>query len=147
MLCFLLSLWIVNPLDAKFSPAERLHPTESFLLICPHSLRPSLKVNGVVWLGKIALFRICVEYEGDWDTHKQTCTHRLVLLAILTYSGKASLFQFYNEEMGIFEAVPPIHQRRHWNTHIHTQIWHPFSIMISHSERNAASILALTLWK
>lgn len=91
---------LMNCKSIKCSSVERPHPTESFLLICPHSLRPSLKVNGVVWLGKISLFRLCVEYEGDRDTHKQTGTHRLVLLAILTYSGKASLFQFSNEEMG-----------------------------------------------
>lgn len=81
------------------------------LLIRPPSLHPSLAVNGVVWLGKIALFRIRVEYEQNRDTHTQTCTHRLVLLATLTFSGEASLFQFYNEEMGTSEAMPPIHQK------------------------------------
>lgn len=56
---------MVRPLDSKFRLAERLHPTASLLLIRPLLLHPSLGFNGVVWLGKIALFRICAEYEGD----------------------------------------------------------------------------------
>lgn len=59
---------MVSPLYSKFRTAEKLHPTEP-LLIRPPSPHPFLAVNGVVWLGKIALFRICVEYEGDRDTH------------------------------------------------------------------------------
>lgn len=57
LLFLLLSSRIVDTSDSE-SPSNGIFSS-------PHSLHPSLKVNGVVWLGSISLFRICIEYEGD----------------------------------------------------------------------------------
>lgn len=102
---------------------------------------------GLCGLARLLFFGSVLNMK-ETETHTQTCTYRLVLLATLTFSGKASLFQFRNEEMGTFEALPPIHQRGYWNTTCtHTPIWYPLSFILSHLEEKAASILAPTLWR
>lgn len=109
-ICFILS-----PLDSKSRSVERLHPNEylslSFILlrsIPPSELMGLCGLARLLFLGSVLNMK---ETETHTYTHIQTCTHRLVLLATLTFSGKASLFQFYNEEMGTFEAMPLLHKR------------------------------------
>ncbi len=85
----------------------------------PHSV-PPLDLMGLCGLARLLLLGSVLNMK-ETETHTQTSTHRLVLLAALTFSGKASLFQFHNEEMGTFDAVPPIHQRGYWNTYLHAR--------------------------
>ncbi|MEQ2307428.1 hypothetical protein AMECASPLE_018084 [Ameca splendens] len=92
---------------------KTIQSTSLFLFALAFAVPPS-ELMGLCSLARLLLLGSGLnekktETHTHTHTHSQPGTHRMVLLATLTFPGKACLFQFYNE-MGSFEAVPPIHQ-------------------------------------
>lgn len=108
-LCFIIDLQTVKQLD--FTISLKVNLQSSFLFyffFFPPSVPPS-ELIGLCGLAKFLILESVLKMK-EMETHTRTmaCTHRLVLLATLTFSGRASLFQFCNE-MGTFEAMPLMH--------------------------------------